>query len=560
MNNKNNIAFLNEINSDWVIETFHQMTLDEKIGQLFQVAAFSNRDDDHVKEITQLIEKYHLGGLTFFQGTIDKQVELTNTYQKLSKVPLFINMDAEWGLGMRLKDGLSFPYQMTLGAIQDNQLIYQFGEYIGKECRKMGVSSPLAPVVDINNNSKNPVINYRSFGGDKENVANKGIAYIKGLQSQHVLDNAKHFPGHGDTAVDSHLDMPVLNHSDEHLREVELYPFKKLIDEGLSSVMSAHLQIEAWESKENTPSTLSSKVLNGILKEDLGFDGLVITDAMDMQGITKYYKNGTADAMAILAGNHVITNSKDVGEGVAKIKEFLKEGKLTEKVLDEAVLKILAMKKWVGLHHHKTITYSSEVHKNDGESIHLLQKLSDKAVTSLKGEIQKLNVNSNNVFLQLHIKNETKSIRDEVAHHLKDVDVSTQNPLCDYFNHHQVPTYIWSDQNKATELFDVIEKSNQYDRIFVSIFGINKKPLNNFDLPKELSDELFKRLDKDKVTYIHLGNAFALDELQECQKSKEILLTYQDLEALQRSVTKVFDAHLIPDGKLAVELKNYKQL
>ncbi|ANQ51379.1 hypothetical protein MY04_4035 [Flammeovirga sp. MY04] len=560
MNNKNNIAFLNEINSDWVIETFHQMTLDEKIGQLFQVAAFSNRDDEHFKEITQLIEKYHLGGLTFFQGTIDKQVELTNTYQKLSKVPLFINMDAEWGLGMRLKDGLSFPYQMTLGAIQDNQLIYQFGEYIGKECRKMGVSSPLAPVVDINNNSKNPVINYRSFGGDIENVANKGIAYIKGLQSQHVLDNAKHFPGHGDTAVDSHLDMPVLNHSDEHLREVELYPFKKLIDEGLSSVMSAHLQIEAWESKENTPSTLSSKVLNGILKEELGFDGLVITDAMDMQGITKYYKNGTADALAILAGNHVITNSKDVGEGVAKIKEFLKEGKLTEKILDEAVLKILAMKKWVGLHHHKTITYSSEAHKNDGESIHLLQKLSDKAVTSLKGEIQKLDVNSKNVFLQLHIKNETKSIRDEVAHHLKDVDVSTQSPLCDYFKHHQVPTYSWSDQNKATELFDVIEKSNQCDRIFVSIFGINKKPLNNFDLPKELSDELFKRLDNDKVTYIHLGNAFALDELHECQKSKEILLTYQDLEALQRSVTKVFDAHLIPDGKLAVELKNYKQL
>ncbi|OHX64734.1 glycoside hydrolase family 3 protein [Flammeovirga pacifica] len=555
--NKTTPQFLKEASSEWVKQTFNAMSLDEKIGQLFQVAAFSNKSKEHTNEILSLIKECHLGGITFFQGTIDAQISLTNLYQKESKIPLFINMDAEWGIGMRLEDGISFPYQMTLGAIQNNALIYKYGKYLGSVCKAMGVSSPLAPVVDVNNNAQNPVINYRSFGADKYNVAEKGVALMQGLQSQKVLDNAKHFPGHGDTSSDSHLELPVLHHSDQRLREIELYPFQQLINAGASSIMSAHLQIPVWDNQKNQPSTLSSKILNGLLKDELGFEGLIITDAMDMKGITNHYENGEADALAICGGNHIITNSKDVRKGIETIKSYLSSGRLDQKVVDEAVLKILSMKKWVGLDTETTISYSAQEHHQDTEGLELLQELCDHSVTSLLGnEIAPLDAQQKNAFLKIDIQNETVSIRDEVAHHLKDVSKNNDDVLTSYFVENDCTFFHWKDSDTEEELITLLNSLSNYDRVFLGVFGINKKPLNHFDLPEVIRHSLFKNIEAKKLTYLHLGNAFALDELQFWQKSDEVLLTYQDLKELKQSVIKILNADLKPSGTLPVVLKS----
>ena len=233
-------AFLTD-NNKWADSVFEKLTAKERIAQLFMVAAYSNKDNKHVKEIIKLIVDYKIGGLIFFQGGPMRQATLTNTYQSLSKVPLFISIDAEWGLAMRLDSTTQFPHQMTLGAIQNDSLIYEMGTEIARQCKRLGIHINFAPVADVNNNPMNPVISNRSFGEDKYNVTRKALMYMKGLQDNGVLANAKHFPGHGDTDSDSHKTLPTVNSSLDRLDSVELYPFKELISQGLGSMMVAHL-------------------------------------------------------------------------------------------------------------------------------------------------------------------------------------------------------------------------------------------------------------------------------------------------------------------------------
>ncbi|NLR91588.1 glycoside hydrolase family 3 [Flammeovirga sp. SR4] len=548
--------FLKYISDDWVLKTLSSMSLKQKVGQLFQVAAFSNRGEEHKNEILSLIENFHLGGLTFFQGSIDQQIELTKLYQQKSVVPLFINMDAEWGIGMRLSDGLSFPYQMTLGAIQDDQLIYDMGKKIAQQCKALGVSSPLAPVVDVNNNPSNPVINYRSFGENKENVARKGIAYMKGLQSENILDNAKHFPGHGDTATDSHLELPQLNHSNERLHHIELYPFKKLIEEGLSSIMTAHLQIPVWDDADNMPTTVSSKIIKDILTEELQFEGLLITDAMDMQGITNHYKNGEADLKAILAGNHIITNSCDVAAGVQCILDSISSGKLSISLLDDAVTKILAMKRWVGLQNLHTINYSSALHQEDVEAKKLNQKLFDQALTQL-GKPLAVDFSKKVAYLNLQIESKTTSTRDNVAHHLKEIKKKKEDILVDGLDTLRVTVFKWKESDSIESLQTTINTLQEFDHIIVSLHGINIKPFNHFDIPAVIRERLFLELPSERITYLHLGNVYGLDEIKGYDRIKSILVTYQDSPYAQKSIMKAFKKELSPIGQLPVSIQHY---
>ena len=334
----------------WVDSVFQTLTPDERLAQLMMIRAHSDLGADHIREVEQQIKKYKVGALCFFQGTPDKQVELINRYQELSDLPLMIAIDGEWGLGMRMKaTTISFPYQLMLGAIQDNDLLYDLGAEVARQFKRTGIHVNFAPVVDVNNNPQNPVINFRSFGEDRFNVAVKGYMYMKGMQDNGIMACAKHFPGHGDTDVDSHYDLPVITHSRSRLDSLELYPFRVLAQNGVGSMMIAHLQVPALDDRPNRPTSLSRKTVTGLLREEMGYDGLLFTDALEMKGVTKHFGAGAAAAESLVAGNDILCLPEDIPAALREIKAYLADGRLSQKQVDASVRRVLRAKYELGL-------------------------------------------------------------------------------------------------------------------------------------------------------------------------------------------------------------------
>ncbi len=367
----------------WARKILEGLTLDQKIGQLFMVAAIIdqksndvlmqnapyNMDPDHIE---LCIKKYHVGGM-IFHGTCtpEKQMAATNYYQSLSSIPLLIGQDLEWGLTMRLRNTLRFPYNVELGKLKNNELIYKMGKEIGKQCKQLGVHMNFAPVVDVNNNPNNPVIGKRSFGDDPENVAQKGIAFMRGLQDVGIIACAKHFPGHGDTDMDSHFDLPKIPHARERLDAIELYPFRKMIEAGVQSVMLAHLEIPALDATKHLPSSLSYAITTKLLQHELGFQGLVITDGLGMQGVLKHHKPGELELKALLAGHDILLCPMDVPKAVELIKLAIADGRFSEQKLDRRVYKILLAKEWA---------FSHREHPEPGDALPpILEVISDVA-------------------------------------------------------------------------------------------------------------------------------------------------------------------------------------
>lgn len=336
----------------WVDSVYGSLSWNERIGQLFMIRAHSDLGASHIAAVEAQIEKYKVGGLCFFQGTPEKQVQLVNRYQQLSKdLPLLVAIDGEWGLGMRMKEStISYPRQLTLGAIQNNRLIYQMGREIGHQLNRTGVHVNFAPVLDINNNPNNPVINTRSFGEDRYNVTIKSYMYMKGMQDVGIMACGKHFPGHGDTDVDSHLDLPVIKHPLDRLDSLELFPFKSLAAYGIGSMMVAHLSMPGLDDRPNRPTTLSYNTVTNLLKGKLNFKGIIFTDALEMKGVTKYFDSGQVEAEALLAGNDMLVLPEDIGAALKTIKSYLREGKLSENRIEESVKKILRAKYELQLH------------------------------------------------------------------------------------------------------------------------------------------------------------------------------------------------------------------
>src|ERR1700761_4671331 len=347
-------SYINLLNrqNHWVDSVYRKLSRKQRVAQLFFVRAHTNRGQAYEDSVGQVIKDQQVGGLVFFQGGPVRQAELINKYQKLAKVPLLIEQDGEWGLGMRLDSTISYPYQMTLGAIQDNSLIYKMGQFVAYDFKRMGMQINLAPDMDVNNNPDNPVINYRSFGDNKYNVAAKGIAYMKGMQDGGILTTAKHFPGHGDTNVDSHLELPLLPFTCKRLDSLEEYPFREAIKAGISGIMIAHMDIPALDDTKNLPSTLSRKIVTGILKDSLGFKGLVVSDALEMQGVVKYFPNGEADVRAFLAGNDVLELSQNSARAILLIRQVVRKGGIPAEEFEARVKKILAAKYWAGLNRY----------------------------------------------------------------------------------------------------------------------------------------------------------------------------------------------------------------
>lgn len=371
----------------WVDSIYNSLSFDERVGQLFMVAAYSNKDSTHIKGIDKLVRDYKVGGLIFFQGGPTRQARLTNRYQAESKVPMFIGIDAEWGLSMRLDSTYRYPWNMTLGAVQDMKLIEKQGKQMAIQAKRMGIHFNFAPVLDINTNPSNPIIGNRSFGEDKINVTDRALALMKGIQSEGVFATGKHFPGHGDTGTDSHTTLPYLPFSKERLEDVEFYPYKKLFKEGLSSIMVAHLNVPSIEPTPNYPTSLSYNVITNIVQKEMGFKGLIFTDALNMKGASNFMAPGDIDLEAFLAGNDVLLFAENVPVAIEKFRQAYTDSVLSEERLQHSVKKILAYKYRVGLNKYTPIDINNLYSDLNGhEYDDLNYQLYENAVTVLKND------------------------------------------------------------------------------------------------------------------------------------------------------------------------------
>ncbi len=375
----------------WVDSVYNSLSETERIGQLFMVAAYSGGKDYNEDAITKLVENRQIGGLIFMQGTPEAQAKQNNKYQQMANVPLLIGMDAEWGLGMRLTGVKDLPRQMMIGATMDTNLAYRLGVAVAAQCKRLGVHINFAPVVDVNNNPKNPIINARSFGEDKEWVAKLGIAYMRGMQDNGVMACAKHFPGHGDTETDSHKDLPTINKTIAQLEALELYPFRRLIDAGVQSMMVAHLDIPALESEPHIPTTLSTNTVNNYLKNKMGFTGLVFTDALNMKGVAKYFEPGDVDLRAFMAGNDVLLFSQDVPTAINKIQAAINEDRISRMELELRVKKILAAKYNAGLANRKDIRVENATTDLNSNTAEIWYQMAEASATFVRDRNQLLN-------------------------------------------------------------------------------------------------------------------------------------------------------------------------
>jgi beta-N-acetylhexosaminidase len=538
---KTDPPFLKYLNHPWVDSVFNKLTPDQRIAQSIWVAGWSDKEIGDEVDLAETIRKYGVGGIVFFQGTPEKQIELTNYYQKISNVPLLVAMDAEWGAGMRLSGIEKFPFQMTLGAIRNDSLIYLFGKAVGEQCRLLGVNINLAPVADINNNPRNPVINYRSFGENRENVASKASSYMKGMQDNGVMATAKHFPGHGDTDVDSHSDLPVIKHTLQRLDSIELYPFMKLISEGTGCIMTAHLDLPALDTASNRPSSLSPAIITGLLKEKLGFKGLVITDAMNMKGVTKYFSTGEAEAMAYLAGNDVIEFVTDPAAAIAEISKLIASKKISQQEADLKCRKILALKYMAVLENlfpDVKSTISKKI--NSGDAKALITDLYANALTLLRNEgdiIPVKNLPGNKIA--------TVAIN-------RDALTTFQARLCDYKS---ADNYFINPADSAA-VSALFRKLSGYNLVIAGVFGLDQRPERAFGITPALDRFLDKLAASNKTLIAWFGNPYGLGTISSPAKADGLLLAYQESDYAEDLSAQLFFGGIGAKGSLPVTIND----
>lgn len=517
----------------WVQEKYQAMSLEEKVGQLFIVATYSNRDETHYLEIENLVKNEAIGGLIFMQDQAEKQIELTNRYNQSAKIPLFIGMDAEWGLAQRLVNVERFPWAMTVGAVQDNALVKEMGQAIGEQVNRMGVHFNFAPAVDVNTNPLNPIIGNRSFGSNVDNVAAKGIAYMEGMLEKGVLASAKHFPGHGDTHADSHKTTPVVGHDLARLKAVELATFQKLIDAGVASVMVAHLNVPALDDS-GLPSSISKKIITDVLKNDMNFQGLVITDALNMAGVANAYAPGVVDLMAFEAGNDILLFSQNVKKAKEKIIEKINSGEITEARLAESVQKILMAKYLVGL--YQTPKLSAQNLMKDLNKVQYAKTthaLYEKAMTLVK--------NDNNF---LPIRDLTSS---KIAY------VPLEEADYDYFHtclEFQMPV----DLVQVNSLKD-IERLSAYDAVIVGLHKSNETAYKSYKISQKTKD-LIQAIAKKQPTVLTLfGSPYGLMDLDLTDFSS-VLVMYQNLKDTHAIAASAIFGGVDIQGKLPADIND----
>ena len=477
---------------------YARLSMDERIGQLYIVALYTNKDQNHISGVRKLVEQERIGGIILMQDDAEQEIALVNEFQKKSRVPMLFGMDAEWGLYQRIKTAHKFPWAMTLGAIQDNNLVYEMASKIAEDAKKMGIYWNFAPVVDVNTNPKNPIIGNRSFGSDVQNVIAKSLAYAQGLQDNGVLAAIKHFPGHGDTDVDSHLDLPVVKHSLERLNKIELTPFKALMDKKIGGVMIAHLYVPQLEKGKNIPASISYDIVTNLLKNKFRYEGLVITDALNMNAVAKKYPAGELDLRAFKAGNDVLLFSQDVPTGKKLIKEAIQKGEISEKRLEESVKKILKTKYLLGLQNLRPLSSEgiNNVLNNDSHA-KISEKLYANALTLLKDEKQLFPLREKEVYYLPLEEASHEAFLQELSKEIKVKKISFKEILSIPENA-VVIIGLHKDNSTAYKPYRVSWESK---RLINQVKSRNKVILNVFGSPYALQDVDISGISSVLVSY-----------------------------------------------------------
>ncbi|WP_426475771.1 glycoside hydrolase family 3 protein [Chryseobacterium balustinum] len=510
---------------EWVNQTYNSLSQDEKLGQLFIVALYTNKDENHINQVRNIVTNDKIGGLILMQDDAAKEINLVNEFQQKSKVPLMIGMDAEWGLYQRINTAHKFPWAMTLGAIQDKDLIYKMATKIADDCKRMGINWDFAPVVDVNTNPNNPIIGNRSFGSEVSNVTQSALSYANGLQDNNILAAIKHFPGHGDTNTDSHLDLPVVSHSLQRLNKIELAPFKDLMNKGIGGVMVAHLYVPSLESGKGIPASISKNIITGLLKEKLGYKGLIITDALNMGAVANKYKPGELDALAFKAGNDIMLFSQGVSEGKKLIQKAIDQGEISQSRVEESVKKILLTKYFLGLNQYtpknpENVNYDI----NNDSHTKLVQNLYSNALTLLKDEKKLLPLNYNSTYYYIPLE---EAPYQTFENRLKlDVKVIIK---------------------KASEINTIPANST----VIVGFHKDNSTAYKPYKISAE-SKKILADLTKNQNVILNVfGSAYALKDI-DISKVSTVLVSYENNDDSMTATADAFRGKTIIPGKLPV--------
>ena len=536
----------------WADSVYNSLSDDQRIAQLMilRLSAYDFKTKTPIyydSAVAAAIKRYNVGGICLFQGNPVQLATIINNLQSIAQTPLMTCIDAEWGVGMRLFDSvMALPKQMMLGAMQYDTIVYQFGKVVGEQCKRLGINVNYAPVVDVNNNPDNPVINDRSFGEDKYKVAAYGIQYMKGMQDMGVMACAKHFPGHGDVSVDSHFDLPVINKSIAQLDSLELYPFRQIFKAGIASVMMAHLYIPSIDSTLNRATSISSKNVQGLMRTSLGYEGLTFTDALEMQGVKKYFPNGAASAQSLIAGNDMLCLPGDIEQSLQKIKEAITDKKLSWQDVALHCKRVLIAKYLYGQNHFEPIN-TTNLTADLNKDVPAMKKLvAENAITILN--------NAGTDFFPLVA--DTKKASTSVAYVA--IGISADNAFAKrmradfnaavfYFNYKQ-------DAARILSTVELIKK--RYKNVIIGIHNYSRAPLNNFGISASAIN-LVKQLQgqTNSATFV-FGNPYAIKNF--CA-AKNLIACYEDDEYTQNAALDLLEAKIIAKGKLPVTVcESYK--
>lgn len=521
----------------WVDSVFNALTPDQRTAQLFMVAAYSKQGTVPEAKVEKLIKDYNIGGLIFMQGGPGRQAVLTNYYQSITKTPLMIGIDGEWGVAMRLDSTMHFPWQMTLGAVQNDSLIFEMGRQVALQCKRLGIHANFGPSVDINNNPNNPIIGARSFGENRNKVADKGVAYALGMQQERVLASAKHFPGHGDTDKDSHKTLPLINKTRAELDSLELYPFQKLIDNGVKSVMVAHLYVPALDKTPNTSTTLSKKVVTDLLQTEMGFQGLIFTDALNMKGVADLYAPGDVEARALIAGNDVLLFAGDVPTAIKKINEAIEKNEITRAYVDEKCKKILFAKYWLGLNKKQTISLKNlDADLNNPAAELIVKKLTQASLTVLRNEKD---------ILPFQHLDSSKFAAISIG---EDVNNTFQNRLSDYA---KVTNFALTE---GADVNAFLAKLKGINRVIISVHKSNRNPFQKYKLTDWEKSAIKIIADKFPTVVCIFANPYSIRNFDDIKKAQGIVMSYQNSVYAQDYTAQLLFGGITANGKLPVTI------
>ena len=534
-----------ELAKRWADSVMQTLTNDQRIAQLMIIRAHSNLGAAHIKSVTEQIQKYNVGGLCFFQGGPVRQANLTNFYQSIAQTPLLITIDAEWGLGMRLDSVIALPRQLMMGALQDAAFVYQYGRIIGEQCKRMGIQVNFAPVVDVNNNPNNPVINDRSFGEDRYKVALFGVQCMKGMQDAGVMACAKHFPGHGDTETDSHFDLPIINKTKPQLDSLELYPFRELFDQGVGSVMIGHLYIPAIDNTKNVATSLSYNNVTKLLREELGFKGLTFTDALEMQGVKKFFPDGKASVQSLIAGNDLLALPGDVPAAIQKIKKAIKKKKLSWEIINGRVQRVLMAKYMYGLGELKPIDTNNLVNDLNAQTAAFKKLIAEKTVTVLRNENSLLPLSAATMSFM------NKATKDERKIAYVAIGITADNVIIKKMKEElKADVFFFSYKNDAGRILSLVELIRQnYQQVVIGVHGYSRRPQNNFGLSVPSVQLVNGLLELPKSVLLAFGNPYVLKNFCAARNS---LVCYEDDNDTQAAAFEILIGKKIPQGKLPV--------